>query len=106
MKLPGENHQNRFYKNEIFHKVVEEIEDYALFLLDKDGNIMTWNKGAERIKGYGAEEVIGKNFGLFYSPENQSDKLPEKLLDEATKNGKANYEGWRIKKDGSTFWGS
>lgn len=85
--------------------MVNEIEDYAIILLDKEGFIQNWNKGAEKIKGYTAQEIIGKNFRLFYRQEDRDKNLPELLLKEATLNGKAQHEGWRLRKDGSAFWG-
>jgi PAS domain S-box-containing protein len=89
-----------------FNQMVEEIEDYAIVLLDENGNIENWNKGAEILKGYTADEIIGKNFRLFYGAEDQRKQLPERLIAAAAKNGVAKNEGWRVKKDGSRFWGS
>jgi PAS domain S-box-containing protein len=86
--------------------MVEEMDDYAILLLDKDGNINDWNKGAEKLKGYRADEIIGKNFKLFYTQEDRENKLPEKLISRAIAKGKANDEGWRVRKDGSRFWGN
>jgi len=86
--------------------MLEEIEDYAILLLDLKGNVMTWNKRAEKIKGYKAEEIIGKNFRLFYTQEDQARSLPEKLIEKAALKGKATDEGWRMRKDGTRFWGS
>ena len=92
--------------NEDYHKMVEEIEDYAILLLDVNGTVMNWNKGAEKIKGYKAEEIIGKNFNLFYNSRDRENQLPEILLQKASLNGKASEEGWRMRKDGTQFWGS
>ncbi len=89
-----------------FYKMVEEIEDYAILLLDAEGNIENWNKGAEIMKGYTADEVIGKNFSMFYSEESRANKYPEQLIGKAIKDGTAKDIGWRICKDGSRFWGS
>ncbi|HUQ66580.1 MAG TPA: PAS domain S-box protein [Flavitalea sp.] len=91
---------------ERYHKMIEEVEDYAIILLDENGTILDWNKGAEKIKGYPQSEIIGKHFSVFYLPEDRESGLPEKLLNEAKTNGKAVNEGWRIRKDGSKFWGS
>lgn len=91
---------------ERYHKMVEEVEDYAILMLDRDGIIQNWNKGAEKIKGYREEEIVGNHFRIFYTPEDQAARLPEKLIEEARKNGKAVHEGWRVRKDGTTFWGS
>ena len=89
-----------------YYHMIEEIDDYAILLLDEKGNVMNWNKGAEKIKGYKAEEIIGKNFHLFYVNDDREKKLPEKLIAQATLNGKATDEGWRMRKDGTQFWGS
>lgn len=86
--------------------MTEEIHDYAVILLDRKGNVLNWNKGAEKIKGYAEEEILGRSFRLFYVPEDRSSRLPERMIKEAREKGKALYEGWRIRKDGSLFWGS
>ncbi|MEP6682534.1 MAG: PAS domain S-box protein [Parafilimonas sp.] len=89
-----------------YHKMIEEVEDYAIILLDKDGIVQNWNKGAEKIKGYKEEEIVGKSFSNFYLPADRESGLPFKLLQLARDEGKAIHEGWRMRKDGSTFWGS
>jgi len=89
-----------------YHKMIEEVEDYAIIMLDKNGNVLNWNKGAEKIKGYKEEEIVGKSFTRFYLQEDREKGLPMKLIKEAAENGKADYEGWRQRKDGTTFWGS
>lgn len=91
---------------ERYHKMVEEVEDYAILLLDKDGYIQNWNKGAEKIKGYKESEIVGKHFGIFYLPEDQANNLPETIIERARNYGKAVHEGWRVRKNGTTFWGS
>jgi PAS domain S-box-containing protein len=91
---------------ERYHRMVEEVEDYAIILMDKNGCIQNWNKGAEKIKGYKEEEIIGKNFRLFYLPEDRESGLPERLIAEAVKEGRATHEGWRLTKYGERFWGS
>jgi len=91
---------------ERYHRMVAEVEDYAILFLDRSGIIQNWNKGAERIKGYKEEEIIGKSFKLFYLPSDQESGLPESLIAKATNEGKAVQEGLRVRKDGSTFWGS
>ncbi|HRG38705.1 MAG TPA: PAS domain S-box protein [Bacteroidia bacterium] len=90
----------------LYKRLIEEIEDYAILLFSKKGEILSWNNGAGRMTGYVAEEVIGKKFGFFYNKQNQDVKLPEKLLKIALKNGKASYEGWFTKKNGTNFWGN
>lgn len=89
-----------------YEKIIVEIEDYAILLLDEAGNVIDWNKGAEKLKGYLTEEIIGKNFRVFYTAEDCKNNRPEKLIETATREGKANDEGWRVRKDGSLFWGS
>ncbi len=91
---------------ERYHKMIAEIQEYAIIMLDLEGNVQNWNIGAQLIKGYLAEEIIGQSFRLFYLPEDLNRGLPEKLLKEARTKGKANFEGWRRRKDGSVFWGS
>ncbi|WP_246020624.1 PAS domain-containing sensor histidine kinase [Flavobacterium humi] len=90
---------------ERYHKMIEEVEDYAILLLDRDGNILNWNKGAEKIKGYSEKEILGNNFRLFYLEEDRMKKLPEQLITQAAETGKAMHEGWRRKKNGDRFWG-
>jgi PAS domain S-box-containing protein len=91
--------------NEEYDSVFAEVEEYAIFLLDLSGTIKTWNKGAEKIKGYSAQEIIGKNYRIFYTKEDKKINLSEKLLSAAKENGETSYEGWRVKKDGTRFWG-
>ena len=91
---------------ERYHKMIAEVQDYAIILLDVNGNIHNWNMGAQKIKGYSAAEIIGKNFQIFYGEEDRQSQLPQRLLSEATKTGRAIHEGWRVRKDGSKFWGS
>lgn len=90
---------------ERYHKMVSEVQDYAILMLDKEGNIQNWNAGAERIKGYTAAEIIGKSFTNFYLPTDRERGLPHQLLKEAEEQGRAEHEGWRMRKDGSLFWG-
>ena len=92
---------------ERLHKqMIAEIQDYAIILLDLDGTILSWNKGAENIKGYQPHEIIGQNFKLFYSPLDRQAGLPEQLINLAIKEGRARHIGKRVRKDGKTFWGS
>jgi PAS domain S-box-containing protein len=89
-----------------FQQIISEVEDYAIILIDRDGIIVTWNKGAEKIKGYTAQEIIGKHYSIFYPLEDRLAKLPEILLHDAITKGKATHEGLRVRKDGTKFWGS
>jgi len=87
-------------------KLVEEIDGYAILLLAKDGTIESWNKGAEKIKGYTQAEAIGRNFSIFYTEEDRLAGLPQRLLVQAANNGTVTNESWRVKKGGGIFWGS
>lgn len=87
-------------------KLIDEVQDYAIILLDVDGNIQNWNSGAQRIKGYSAEEIIGKNFRSFYTKTDLKNGKPEGLINIAKTKGIAHDEGWRVRKDGTRFWGS
>ncbi len=91
---------------ERYHKMVEEVEDYAIILLDENGIIQNWNKGAEKIKGYKEREIVGKSFKVFYLPQDREAGLPDQLINRARYQGKAVHEGWRMRKDGTRFWGS
>jgi formate hydrogenlyase transcriptional activator len=84
--------------------IVEGIRDCAIYLLDHDGNVMTWNPGAERIKGYSAEEILGLHFSRFFIQEDQERGRPADLLRLAAARGRVEEEGWRVRKDGSRFW--
>ena len=86
--------------------MIEEIQDYAIILIDVDGNILSWNKGAQHIKGYTTEEIIGKHFSIFYTPEDISHQRPQRLITIAIERGKATDEGYRVRKDGTRFWGT
>lgn len=86
-------------------RMLEVIDDYAIFFLDRHGNVDNWNKEAEKIKGYKAEEIIGHNFSVFYSEESRRNKLPELLIEEAKRRGRAQHEGWRVRKGGEIYWG-
>jgi PAS domain S-box-containing protein len=89
-----------------FRMLVEGVTDYAIYMLDPNGNIINWNPGAERIKGYARHEVIGRHFSAFYTPEDLSLNLPQKALATAAQTGKYESEGWRVRKDESRFWAS
>lgn len=89
---------------EKFSLLVESVKDYAIFLLDTQGQILSWNSGAERIKGYTADEVIGKHFSIFYADADIQRNHPQHELELALKNDKYEEEGWRIRKNGTKFW--
>lgn len=89
---------------ERFRLLVERVKDYAIFMLDPSGRIVSWNSGAERIKGYRADEIIGQSFSRFYPDEEIGRGRPQRLLEIAAAEGQVEDEGWRIRKDGSRFW--
>ncbi|HEV7302421.1 MAG TPA: ATP-binding protein [Tepidisphaeraceae bacterium] len=89
---------------ELFRLMIDGVRDYAIFMLDPLGHITTWNSGAERIKGYRAEEIIGKHFSQFYPQEDVAAGKPQRELLIARQQGKYEEEGWRLRKDGGTFW--
>ncbi len=92
--------------NKLHQRMIEEIQDYAIILMDIDGTILSWNKGAEKIKGYKEEEILGQNFRMFYLPSDRQAGLPEQLIAHAKKEGRARHIGRRLKKDGTIFWGT
>jgi PAS domain S-box-containing protein len=87
-----------------FRLLVESVSDYAIFLLDTAGRVMSWNAGAERIKGYAAGEILGRHFSVFYPPEDRVARMPDRILEHAAKDGRVSAQGWRLRKDGSRFW--
>src|SRR5262245_3662814 len=87
-----------------FRLLVDGVGDYALYMLDGEGHVANWNAGAERMKGYGAEEIVGQHFGIFYSPEDVRQGVPERVLAQAAAQGRCEEERWRVRKDGSRFW--
>lgn len=89
---------------EAFRLLVNSVSDYAIFLLDPEGNIATWNKGAQRFKGYEAHEIIGRHFSNFYSDEDNLTGKPAMELEIAKRDGRVEDEGWRVRKDGTRFW--
>lgn len=97
-------HADAKSENDRYRLLVDAITDYAIYMLDPDGIVTNWNAGAQRFKGYAAEEIIGQHFSRFYSPEDRSDGLPARALTIARTEGKFEQEGWRIRKDGERFW--
>lgn len=89
---------------EVFQLLVSSVREYAIFMLDPDGNVATWNSGAERIKGYAPEEIIGRHFSTFYGEEDVRRGKPQRELEIAREQGSIEDEGWRVRKDGSRFW--
>jgi PAS domain S-box-containing protein len=87
-----------------FRILVEAVQDYAIFTLDADGHVNSWNVGAQRLKGYKTEEILGQHFSKFYPPEDIADGKPQRELSIAVQEGRVEDEGWRLRKDGSSFW--
>ncbi|QXI45180.1 PAS domain S-box protein [Pseudomonas wayambapalatensis] len=87
-----------------YEQLVQAVVDYAIYMLDPTGHVVSWNPGAERIKGYCADEVIGRHFSLFFTPQDCADGRPARLLRQALEKGVAQDEGWRVRKDGTQFW--
>ncbi len=90
--------------SEFYHLLVDRVQDYAIFALDPQGYILSWNAGAERLKGYTPDEAKGKHFSIFYLPEALEAGTPARELETAISTGRSEDEGWRVRKDGSTFW--
>jgi PAS domain S-box-containing protein len=89
---------------ERFRMLVDAVQDYAIFMLDVQGHVSSWNRGAERIKGYAVSEIIGKHFSIFYPEEDLRTGKPQRELEIAAKEGRLEDEGWRLRKDGTRFW--
>ncbi|HJT07160.1 MAG TPA: PAS domain S-box protein [Stellaceae bacterium] len=89
-----------------FRVLVEGVVDYAIYMLDPSGIVVNWNTGAERLKGYTAEEILGHHFSRFYTPEERTRGAPARVLEIAAREGRYEAEGWRVRKDGSRFWAS
>ncbi len=87
-----------------YRTLVEAISDYAIFMLDPEGHVVSWNSGAQRFKGYTPDEIIGQHFSRFYTPEDQASGLPATALETARKDGRFEIQGWRVRKDGTQFW--
>lgn len=97
-------HKKTLSELEKYKILVESVQDYAIFFMDPGGYIQTWNKGAEKNKGYTHDEIIGKHFSIFYSDQDNKDRKPERELEIAKKVGRVEDEDWRYRKDGSKFW--
>ncbi|WP_019997582.1 EAL domain-containing protein [Aureimonas ureilytica] len=95
-----------FSSDLMYRLLVQGVKDYAIYLLGRDGTVLNWNAGAERAKGYTAEDIVGRNYACFYSQEDQAKGVPQHNLDLALREGHFATEGWRFRKDGSAFWAS
>ncbi|BCM22103.1 PAS domain-containing sensor histidine kinase [Mesorhizobium sp. J8] len=99
-------HQSLLQSERRFRILVDGVTDYAIYMLDPSGMITNWNAGAERLKGYAAEEIVGQHFSKFYTREERAKGTPLRVLEAAVQNGRYEGEGWRVRKDGSRFWAS
>ncbi len=106
LRLEADLHEVDVVKSDPFRLLVQSIVDYAIYMLDPKGFVTSWNAGAERIKGFQTEEIIGKHFSAFYTEEDRKSDMPRKVLETARCEGKYSGEGWRVRKDGSRFWAS
>ena len=88
----------------VYRLLVETVADYAIFLLDPEGHVQTWNRGARRLKGYSEEEIVGKHFSTFYTENDRARRYPQYALTAAGERGRFENEGWRVRKDGTLFW--
>jgi len=89
---------------ELLRLLVDQVRDYAIFALDPNGYIVTWNSGAELLKGYRAQEIIGRHVECFYTETDRQTGKPQQLLRQARDRGRVEHEGWRVRQDGSRFW--
>lgn len=90
--------------NDKYRLLIESVVDYAIYMLDPDGFVISWNPGAQRFKGYTEQEIIGQHFSRFYAPDDQAAQQPRRALETAQREGRFESEGWRVRKDGSRFW--
>ena len=89
-----------------FNLLVQSVVDYAIYMLDTKGRVTSWNAGAERIKGYSTDEILGQHFSRFYTDEDRAAEVPKVALETARETGRYEAEGWRVRKDGTRFWAS
>jgi PAS domain S-box-containing protein len=101
---PGQTGRDVLGGQEPFQLLVEGILDYAVLVLDEEGRVASWNAGAERIKGYRDDEILGRSFSVFYPPDDVTNGKPQRELQLAVADGRFADEGWRLRKDGSLFW--
>jgi PAS domain S-box-containing protein len=98
------SHKSRNDKAWRLQLLIDAVVDYAIYMIDLDGRVATWNSGARRLKGYTAEEIIGQPFARFFTPEDRERELPQQALRIAAEVGRFESEGWRVRRDGSRFW--
>ena len=101
---PNDARPPRFSPEERYRLLVEAVTDYAIYMLDPDGFVVSWNPGAQRLKGYAEQEIVGRHFSQFYSPEDAAEGVPARALATAQREGRFSAEGWRMRKGGERFW--
>src|SRR6202000_1469885 len=106
MDQPGKEQRDLFESERSFRLLVENVADYALYMLDPSGIITSWNIGGERIKGYSSDEILGQHFSRFYTETDRANGKPARALRIAREQGRYEEEGWRVRKDGTFFWAS
>nr|WP_315435094.1 PAS domain S-box protein [uncultured Pseudomonas sp.] len=100
----SENNRTAAIEDSRFRLLIDAVVDYAIYMIDPDGTITSWNSGAKRFKGYEEAEIIGEHFSRFYTPEDRANGMPQRALDTAIREGRFEGEGWRVRKDGTHFW--
>lgn len=90
----------------MYRLLVKGVKDYAIYMVDRDGTVLNWNEGARRAKGYSEDEIVGRNYDIFYAPDDRAAGIPQQNLETALTQGRVLLEGWRYRKDGSRFWAS
>ena len=104
--MPPRKHSVAKVDAALYQRLVLSVVDYAIYMLDEEGHVSSWNPGAERAKGYTADEILGEHFSRFYTPEDVESQVPWKALETARTQGRFTAEGWRVRKDGTRFWAS
>ncbi|MBA3915269.1 MAG: PAS domain S-box protein [Acidobacteriales bacterium] len=97
---------DRFLSEERFRLFIEAVQDYAIYTLDPEGKVTSWNQGAERIKGYTSAEILGQSFSIFFSENDRREHKPQQELQTAAREGRFEIEAWRVRKGGAAFWAS
>src|SRR4051812_5284483 len=104
--MPGRDQLTEIADVERLQLLIDAVVDYAIYMLDLEGRVVSWNSGGVRLKGYSAKEIIGQRFDRFYTDEDRAAGIPEHALKTARETGRFHAEGWRVRKDGSRFWAS
>jgi PAS domain S-box-containing protein len=103
-KQPAAPSAELFPSEQRFHQLVDAVSDYAIYMLDATGHVVTWNAGAQKAKGYEQREILGQHFSAFYMPEDRAAGKPGRILETVRREGRFEEENWRVRKDGTRFW--